>query len=233
MNGIYIHTVFDLLAASLSLLGTYLAYNWRLRETSPVALDNLTTGCGVALIAGAVIGGYGFGSANLILSGIPGVGRSILGALAGATLMIEFYKRSRGIVGSTGVVFVVGFATTVVVGRVGCLLSGLEDQTYGIPTSFAWGWDFGDGLMRHPVQLYESVAMALFLTIAWIAIATRSRFFLQKGFYLMVGFYAAQRFVWEFLKPYEMIAGPLNLFHFVCLGLFGYAVYMIVRSRNV
>ncbi len=202
MSVINIHTVFDLLAASLSLLATYLAHNLRLREASPMALGNLNTGYGVALIAGAVIGGYGLGSANLIVSGIPGVGRSIVGALAGATLMIEVYKKSRGIVGSTGVVFVAGFTTTVVVGRIGCLLSGLEDQTYGIPTGLAWGWDFGDGVLRHPVQLYESIAMALFLTGTGLALAVRSPILLRNGFYMMVGFYAAQRFIWEFLKPY-------------------------------
>ncbi|MFY0691506.1 MAG: prolipoprotein diacylglyceryl transferase [Paracoccaceae bacterium] len=232
MNDFGIHLFFDLLAASLSVIGTYLAYTWRLRGASPIGLENLSTGYAIALISGAVIGGYGLGSANLFLSGIPGVGRSIVGALAGATLTIEVYKKSRGIVGSTGVVFVVGFCTTVVVGRIGCLLSGLEDQTYGIPTEAAWGWDFGDGVLRHPVQLYESVVMAFFLFGTCLALAARSPVFLRSGFYLMVGFYAAQRFIWEFLKPYEAIIGPLNLFHFVCLGLFGYAVYMVWKSKN-
>lgn len=233
MDGFGFHIAFDLLAALLSILGTYMAYTWRLREGTGLALDNLGTGYAVALVAGAVIGGFGLGSANLVLSEIPSVGRSILGALAGATLSIEIYKKSRGIVGSTGVVFVVGFTTSVVIGRIGCFLSGLEDQTHGIPTGASWGWDFGDGILRHPVQLYESTAMALFLTGAVFAISVRSPVFLKNGFYMMVGFYAAQRFIWEFLKPYAAVAGPLNLFHFVCFGLLAYSVYMIVRSRNV
>ncbi|WP_158221848.1 prolipoprotein diacylglyceryl transferase family protein [Actibacterium pelagium] len=232
MSGFNIHIVFDLLAASLSLVGTYLAYTWRLRAANAMALGKLSTGYGIALVTGAAVGGYGLGSANLILSEIPMVGRSIVGALAGATLAIEIYKRFRGIVGSTGVIFVIGFTTTVAVGRIGCLLSGLEDQTHGIPTGASWGWDFGDGILRHPVQLYESTAMAVFLVGAVIALAVRSPFFLKNGFYLMVGFYAAQRFIWEFLKPYTSIAGPLNLFHFVCLSLIAYAIYMILRSKD-
>ena len=28
----------------------------------------------------------------------------------------------------------------------------------------------------------------------------------------------AQRFLWEFLKPYQTLLGPFNLFHFICAG---------------
>jgi hypothetical protein len=43
------------------------------------------------------------------------------------------------------------------------------------------------------------------------------------GFYLFVGVYAGQRFLWEFIKPYGTIIGPFNLFQLICLGLLGYA----------
>ena len=91
------------------------------------------------------------------------IARSIVGALAGAIAAIELFKAVRGIRGSTGLIFVPAFATTVMVGRWGCFLSGLEDETHGTPTSLPWGVDLGDGMMRHPVQLYESFTMGLFL----------------------------------------------------------------------
>ena len=184
------------------------------------------------LVAGAVIGGYGFGTLNLWLSGIHEIGRSILGALAGAIFAIELYKRSAGVRRSTGLVFVAGFATSVAIGRIGCLLSGLDDQTYGIPTGAAWGWDFGDGVLRHPVQLYESLTMAAFLGIALWAFAVRQPFFMRNGFYLLVAFYAGQRFLWEFLKPYGTVAGPFNIFHLVCLAVIAYGVAMIAGERH-
>jgi hypothetical protein len=40
-------------------------------------------------------------------------------------------------------------------GRIGCFLAGLHDDTYGLPTSRPWGVDFGDGIPRRPTQLYE------------------------------------------------------------------------------
>ena len=74
----------------------------------------------LALLAGAAAGGFGAGTLNLWLSGAPGIGRSIVGALAGAILAVELFKRWRGIAGSTGLIFVPAFATSVVVGRWGC-----------------------------------------------------------------------------------------------------------------
>lgn len=173
----------------------------------------------------------GFGTLNLFLSDIHMVGRSIVGALAGAIVAIELFKRFRGISSSTGLAFVPAFTVSVMVGRLGCYFSGLDDQTYGSATSLAIGHDFGDGVNRHPVQVYESAAMALFLGIALYLFAIRQSFFMKNGFYLMVLWYAAQRFVWEFLKPYGPVVGPFNVFHFVCGGLILYALFMMRRKR--
>ncbi len=45
--------------------------------------------------------------------------------------------------------------------------------------------------------------------------------------------YAAQRFVWEFLKPYPSVIGPLNVFHLIMIGLIGYAFVWIARDQRV
>jgi phosphatidylglycerol---prolipoprotein diacylglyceryl transferase len=228
-----IHVVFDLLAA-LSALGlTALVYKWRIAGSNADPEGSISAPYLVALIAGAVVGGYGIGTLNLWLTGIHEFGRSILGALAGAILAVEAYKRWSDIRRSTGLVFVVSFATSVSVGRIGCLLSGMEDNTYGIPTGLNWGWDFGDGVLRHPVQLYESAAMAAFLALALIALARRSSFFMRNGFYLLVIVYAGQRFLWEFLKPYATVLGPFNIFHLVCVAVVAYGLAMIAgESRH-
>jgi phosphatidylglycerol:prolipoprotein diacylglycerol transferase len=54
-----------------------------------------------------------------------------------------------------------------------------------------------------------------------------------RGFYVFVAFYGAQRFLWEFLKPYPAVLGPLNVFHLACLGLVIYAFAMLRRARGV
>jgi prolipoprotein diacylglyceryltransferase len=50
---------------------------------------------------------------------------------------------------------------------------------------------------------------------------------LRSGFHLLVGFYAVQRFFWEFLKPYAKVLGPFDMFHFLMLGLFAYSLWML------
>jgi phosphatidylglycerol---prolipoprotein diacylglyceryl transferase len=227
----FVHSVFDLLAAVSALAMTVLVYRWRLAAAGQ-KIEGAGPGYGVALVAGAVLGGYGAGSLNLLLSGIPGVGRSIVGALAGAILMVELFKRARGIRGSTGLIFVPAFATSVMVGRWGCFLSGIEDQTHGTPTSLPWGHDFGDGILRHPVQLYESASMAVFLALSLILIGRRNSFFMANGFYVLVVWYGSQRFVWEFFKPYGAVLGPFNLFHLICATLVCYGLVMMRGERR-
>ena len=88
-------------------------------------------------------------------------GKSILGGLIGGTLGAEAGKAWIGWRASTGDAWVPAIAVGLIVGRIGCQLSGLWDETYGTPTSLPWGWDYGDGIPRHPAALYEIVAVAL------------------------------------------------------------------------
>lgn len=223
------HMAFDLLATALAFQALRLAHlHWMARRDLPA----FRKGYGVALVVGAAVGAYGLGTANLWLSGLPGFGRSILGALCGAVAGIEAYKAATGIKGSTGLIFVPAFCVAVIVGRIGCFLSGIEDQTYGIPSALPWAHDFGDGISRHPVQLYESFLMAAFLALAVWAVP-RSATFRANAFYLMAAFYAAERFGLEFLKPYAALVGPLNIFHLACLGLLAYSAIMIFRKPHV
>lgn len=227
----FIHLIFDVAAALCAGGMTFLVYRWRLRAAGD-RIEGLGLSYAVALVAGAASGGFAFGTLNLWLSGIDAVGRSILGALAGAIIAVEIYKRLCAVRGSTGLLFVPAFATSVGIGRIGCFLSGIEDQTYGIASGLSWAHDFGDGILRHPVQLYEAVAMGAFLLMALVLLGRRNPLFMRNGFYLMTGWYAGQRFVWEFLKPYGTVLGPFNIFHFICAGLLVYAVVMIQRTER-
>jgi phosphatidylglycerol:prolipoprotein diacylglycerol transferase len=183
-----------------------------------------------AATLGATAGAYLAGSVNLWLTGIDGVGRSIEGALAGGILAVEALKALAGIRGSTGLRFVAPLAAAIAVGRIGCYLAGLDDMTYGTPTALPWGVDFGDGVPRHPVQLYESAAMAVFLVAFLWAVRRESALMLRAGFYVFVGVYAGQRFLWEFLKPYGTVIGPFNLFHLMSAALVAYAVLYARRE---
>jgi prolipoprotein diacylglyceryltransferase len=227
-----IHTLFDL-AAALVALAVYRALPVAAPgvPAQPWQVHPLYIGVGSL---GVTFGAYLFGSANLWLTGIAGLGRSIEGAIAGGVVAIETLKRRHGIRGSTGLRLVAPLAAAIAVGRIGCFLAGLDDETYGTPTSLPWGVDFGDGVPRHPVQLYESAAMAIFFAVFVVLLrSSDSDAMLRRtGFYLFVGFYAAQRFVWEFLKPYGTVIGPFNLFHLLSLALIAYAIVFTRREMR-
>src|SRR5262245_42932936 len=78
-----------------------------------------------ALVFGAGLGAFAFGTANMWLSGQPGLARSIEGAIAGGILAVELYKRSAGIRVRTGARFALPLAVGVAVGRIGCFYAGL------------------------------------------------------------------------------------------------------------
>ena len=226
------HLLFDVLAWLTALLSAWYLFHWRFRERVESMSQRAGTGYFVALTAGGLVGAYGFGTLNSALSGQPGIGRSILGGLCGAILLIELYKLRKGIRGSTGAVLAVPFCVAIAIGRIGCFQAGLDDFAYGMESSVPWAMDFGDGIRRHPVQLYESGAMLLVGAALLAGIWRESLWVETNAFYVVMFVYAMQRFVWEFLKPYASVIGPLNVFHLLCLALIVYSVAMMYLQRH-
>jgi prolipoprotein diacylglyceryltransferase len=227
--GVILHSVFDglalLAAVSLYVLQPKFGADPKPRwpwSVHPFYLPSMSFG--------AIAGAYLFGSLNLWLTGMPAIARSIEGAIAGAIFGVEMLKLAAGIRGSTGARYAAPLAAAIAIGRIGCFSAGLDDMTYGTPTSLPWGWDFGDGVKRHPVQLYESAAMLAFLVVFLLPASRRHVLVAQAGFYLFVGAYAAQRFLWEFLKPYGTVVGPFNLFHLLSAALIVYAILFARRE---
>jgi prolipoprotein diacylglyceryltransferase len=225
-----VHSLFDVLAL-LAALAVYrlLPVSAGSVPAEPWQVHRLYIAAGAG---GATVGAYLFGSANLWLTGIGGVARSIEGAIAGGIVGIELLKWRSRIRGSTGLRLVAPITAAIAVGRLGCFLAGLDDMTYGTPTALPWGVDFGDGVPRHPVQLYEAGTMAAFLLAFVLLLRQEGERVRRPGFYLFVAVYALQRFGWEFLKPYGTIIGPLNLFHLLSLALIAYAVVFACRELS-
>jgi prolipoprotein diacylglyceryltransferase len=221
------HLLSEIGAWLAALLTAWLMYRWRFRERVEGLSPQLGAGYFVALSLGGLVGAFAFGTWNTLLSGESGIGRSILGGLVMAILFIEAYKWRRGVRGSTGAVLAVPFALAITLGRLGCYQAGLDDFTYGTPTGSTWGVDFGDGVLRHPVQLYEAAAMGVTVLGLLLALQRRSQWVIDNGFYLATGAYATQRYAWEFFKPYAPVLGPLNIFHLLCLLLFAYSAVMV------
>ncbi len=153
-------------------------------------------------------------------------GQSIVGGLLGGLIGVEIAKKLTGQTRSTGDAMVLPIAVGLSIGRIGCFLAGLHDDTYGLPTTLPWGVDFGDGLPRHPTQLYEIV-----LVLA-LGLALRRARFPTPGltFKLFLSSYLLWRFAVEFLKPVP-VAYPLGLSGIQWTCLVALIVYVPIVAR--
>ncbi len=149
-------------------------------------------------------------------------GKTVVGALLGGLIGVELTKRWIGVKESTGDVFVYPLIIGMAIGRVGCFLTGLDDRTYGTATTLPWGIDFGDGVMRHPTQLYEiAFLLALLLGLKLLA-----RVGLRSGdrFKLFMTSYLGFRFLTDFIKPdFHPLLGVSAIQAACLLGLIYYA----------
>ena len=99
-------------------------------------------------------------------------GKTIVGALAFGLITVELAKRYIGLRESTGDLYAIPLALGIAIGRIGCFLTGLSDNTYGTPTNLPWAINFGDNIPRHPTQLYE-IAFLLTLIPILYSVLTR------------------------------------------------------------
>ena len=160
---------------------------------------------------------------------LPG-GKTIVGGLLGGWLAVELARRAMGLRARTGDLFAVPLCVGIAVGRVGCFFAGLADDTYGKATTLPWGVDFGDGVRRHPTQIYEIVFLAL---LAW-ALTRMARRPHREGtiFRCFLAAYLAWRLAIDFLKPQPLVWG-LNVIQWACvLGLVALAVAESRRKRR-
>lgn len=142
----------------------------------------------------------------------PG-GKTIVGGLLGGWLGVELIKRLTGVQRRTGDLFAVPLCVGIAVGRIGCLLAGVADDTFGKPSNLPWAVDLGDGIGRHPVQLYEIIFLVL------LGIFLNSNIRLPEGarFRIFLAAYLAWRMVIDFLKPQPSFFG-MNLIQWACLA---------------
>ncbi len=165
------------------------------------------------LIIGTVVGArlfevlfYNFGYYSTHLFDVVAVwkgGLSFHGGLVGGFLAAWWFcKKHKFSLVALADVLVIPLAFGLFLGRLANFING---ELYGFPTSLPWGVDFGDGLFRHPTQIYESLKN---LFIFGVLVLLKKRYKEQhfKGYLFMMFFtlYGVLRFGIEFLKVPEV-----------------------------
>ena len=218
-----VHTLFEAVAYAV---GFRLFLRERRRSALPALADRESSlAIGIGAIFGAALGAkiaYWLYDPAYAFAGFPDwihllQGKSIIGALLGGLAGVEIAKKLDGVRGSTGDAFVWPLMLGMAIGRIGCFLSGLDDHTAGNPTSLPWGVDFGDGVPRHPTQLYE----VAFLGVFALLLGRRGKRLTRVGDRFrafMIG-YLAYRLLVESIRPIPLYYfGVLSGLQLLCVA---------------
>ena len=165
-------------------------------------------------------------------------GKTIVGALVFGVAAVEVMKRYLGVSQSTGDLYAIPLALGIAIGRVGCFLTGLADNTFGVPTGLPWAVDFGDGVRRHPTQLYETLFLLLLIPVLYEILRSirqpavlpgiaRPVWQLGDDFRFFMVAYLLFRLLCDFLKPYPRLFLQLNTLQWVCV------LCLLYYSRDV
>jgi prolipoprotein diacylglyceryltransferase len=205
MSPAALHTLVEAVAY---FVGFRLFLHERRKLALPVLADtDRSVWIGVAAIVGAALGaklGYWIEDPLNAFANFPDwrnllEGKTIVGALLGGLVGVELCKRAIHAQGSSGDAFALPLMLGIAIGRVGCFLAGLADHTYGNPTTLPWAIDFGDGLPRHPTQLYE---IAFLLALIALLQARRQAFtYAGDRFRAFMVAYLAFRLLVDAIKP--------------------------------
>lgn len=155
---------------------------------------------------------------------------TIVGGLAFGLLGVELAKKIVHHKESTGDLIVFPLIFAIIIGRIGCFLTGIYEETYGVPTDSIFGMYLGDEYLRHPVALYEIG----FLIVLWLGlkyIQHKRNYPSGFLFQLFMLSYFTFRFSLDFIKPRVEIAGNLGTVQLVCICIIIYYIYSIKKNK--
>jgi phosphatidylglycerol---prolipoprotein diacylglyceryl transferase len=158
--------------------------------------------------------------------------KTIVGGLYGGLFGVELTKFFLKEKNRSGDLFVFPILLALIIGRIGCALTALQDHTAGGPTSLPWGIDYGDGVARHPLPAYE----ILFLVALWYFLRyVRNKNSLAPGslFMIMMLSYTVYRFGMEFAKNDYVYPWGLSAIQTVCLLGIVYYYRVLLRPKTL
>jgi prolipoprotein diacylglyceryltransferase len=158
------------------------------------------------------------------------VNKTIIGGIAGGILGIEVAKKCLGIKTNTGDSVVVPLMVAIIIGRIGCQLTGVIDGTIGSPCEYLWCFKQGDEFNRHPIPLYEIIEILILMPFFyhWVKIKKYKEGFVFRLFIII---YFGMRFFYEFLKEVKPIFIGLSAIQLCCLVFVIYYIFDSIKHR--
>ena len=116
----------------------------------------------------------------------------------------------------------------------------MNSEIIGTETNLPWGVVFiqVDTVIRHPAQLYESIAYFTFFSVIWLIYTHRNRLKVKSGFYfgLCIFMIFTFRFFVEFIKERQVSFEDnliLDMGQILSLPFIVIGIYFILRAVNL
>jgi phosphatidylglycerol---prolipoprotein diacylglyceryl transferase len=204
----------------LEYLAFFIAFRYYI-SLRKLTTDHISNRNRLSIILGAIVGAFlgsrliGFFENPMITFNLNNIvqllnTKSIMGGLFGGLIGVETSKKIINEKHSSGDLFTFPIIVGIIIGRIGCFLSGIKEFTYGNETDFITGMDLGDGLSRHPTSLYEII----FYT-------NKESGLLFKIFMIS---YFGFRFMIEFIKPNIFYILGLSSIQLLCITCWIYYI---------
>lgn len=158
--------------------------------------------------------------------------KTIVGGLLGGLFGVELIKQIIGEKKNSGDLFVFPIIFGMSIGRIGCFCNGIHEMTYGIETDTFPGIDLGDGLLRHPVAIYEIIFLVI---LAGLLYALQKNTILQNGllFKLFMIAYLIFRLILDYIKPVYVWSIGLSTIQIACIiGLCYYFFVLLIKPKT-
>jgi phosphatidylglycerol:prolipoprotein diacylglycerol transferase len=155
-------------------------------------------------------------------------GKTLVLGLVGGYFGVEAAKWAMHIHVKTGDSFAAPVAAAIAVGRLACFSAGC---CHGTTTELPWGVDFGDGVRRHPTQLYE---FGFHLGCAVILTRLQSQgLFRGQLIKLYIIAYLIYRFATEYIRPEPKLWLELSVYQWAALLFVPVFALLWLRDRQV
>lgn len=116
--------------------------------------------------------------------------------------------------------------------KLACFLGGC---CYGVGTTLPWGMNFGDGILRHPTQLYELICYTGIFAVARLL---RDKYSISKKYAIAIILYIIVRMIVEPLREEAEVYlnGPTRLIYLailiICIiVIFKDNIYSLITSK--
>jgi phosphatidylglycerol---prolipoprotein diacylglyceryl transferase len=161
--------------------------------------------------------------------------KTVVGGLLGGWLLVEIAKYFMKVKSSSGDVMTFPILAGLFIGRIGCFSQGVEEMTFGNETNWPTGMNLGDGVMRHPLAVYE---MGILILISSFLVIIQRKKKLRDGmqFKMMMFLYLLYRLIAEWMKPrFPLFLGltSIQIAIIICYLLYiRTIIYLIIKPKS-